>query len=126
MVDPSGKQLQLDPTETNLHCPSTNRIYTLRPNDPRDSVFPADIKNGLLKILISNKRDLKKDKMVHQTLTNDLSNEEILNRMENKIENIVSRIEVLNPYVNQISKLEGQLQEFQKKLDILIALHSRN
>ncbi len=126
VVEPNKKIDPIASSENNLHSPSSNRVYTLRPNDPRDSVFPTDIKDGLLKILISNKRHLKKDSYMVTRLTNDLSNEEILNRMENKIENIVSQVEELNPFVNQISKLENQFQEFQKKLDMLIALHSRN
>ena len=109
---------------------SDRNYYTLRPNDPRDDSFPAEIKDDLFKILIFNTKNRKKgfpDISVHHTDgTNDLANEEILNRMENTIENMALEINMLNPLIKmKISNIESQIQEFQKKIDLLIALHQR-
>lgn len=105
--------------------PASQRIYSMKPNDPRDDRFPPDIKEGILKILIANRAARKGHHIVHRTntgTTNDF-NMEVIDDLVLGINHITTQLAHANKSVDErFSKIESQTTAIQKHLDTLTAL----
>lgn len=111
--------------------PSHHRVYTIRPNDPRDDRFPPDIKENILKILIT-KADKKHQRSIHhqQSSTSSFSKaeliDEVVQNVHNLCHNCVAQIAVMNTSVEErLVKLENQWISTKKQLDTTIDYFSR-
>lgn len=108
--------------------PSHHRVYTVRPNDPRDNRFPPDIKDNILKILLA-KPHKKSYRELHRSTTNQsypLTEElfdELVQNVHRLCHNCVSQIVIINSSVeNRLSKLETQWISTEKQLETLIGI----
>ena len=105
--------------------PSHHRVYTVRPNDPRDDRFPPDIKENIVKIL-ATKPNKKGHHAVYRTTTLTSPSttelfEEVIQNVHNLCHNCVSQIVALNTSVEErLSKLENQWISTNKQLNTLI------
>lgn len=106
--------------------PSHHRVYTIRPNDPRDDRFPPDIKENILKILIT-KPDKKSHRQLYRTSTrlSSTSNselfDEVIQNVHKLCHNSVSQIATMNSSVEErLSKLENQWIATKKQLEKII------
>jgi|688.fasta_scaffold339007_1 hypothetical protein len=107
-----------------------HRIYTLRPNDPRDNRFPPDIKENILKILVSkpNKKSYHQLYRTNTTQSSSLTEElfdEVMQNVHSLCNNCVSQIVTMNSSMEtRMAKLENQWISTKKQLDIVIELLS--
>lgn len=93
--------------------PNLKRGYSFRPNDPRDSRFPPDIKDNLLKIIHHNKAlksgnhtSIYRTKtMTPMTPVVDVSNRELLDEVVNRVD------ELFHNYMSQIIMINTTLDE---------------
>ncbi len=110
--------------------PSSKRVYTLKPNDPRDDRFPPDIKEGILKILVNNKAARKgHHHVIHRTNTNMTNmttgshNIEMFDELIYGVNHSISQLAQVSATVqDRLTKMENQLTSTQKQLDSLLAL----
>ncbi|KAI9564759.1 Transient receptor potential channel pyrexia [Daphnia sinensis] len=108
--------------------PTHHRVYTVRPNDPRDNRFPPDIKDNILKILLA-KPHKQSYRELHRNNTNQSSPlteelfDELIQNVHRLCHNCVSQIVLMNSSVeNRLSKLENQWISTKKQLDTLIGM----
>jgi len=91
--------------------PTYNRVYTIRPNDPRDDRFPPDVKEGILKILISNKTVRKNSVCSSST---KLSTADI----DDLLQELTQQFSSMNNSVQQhLSHMASQIEVIQNKTD---------
>lgn len=108
--------------------PSHHRVYIVRPNDPRDNRFPPDIKENILKILVSkpNKKsyhELYRTNIEHQSSLTEELFDEVIQNVHSLCHNCVSQVVIMNSSMeNRFSKLENQWIATKKQFDILIEL----
>ena len=108
--------------------PCRHRVYTIRPNDPRDNRFPPDIKENILKILVSkpNRKSYHEFYRSNTTQSSSLTEElfdEVIQNVHSLCHNCVSQIAMMNSSMeNRFSKLENQWISTKKQLDIVIEL----
>lgn len=105
--------------------PSQNRIYTVRPNDPRDDRFPPDIKENILKILIAKPSKKIRHANYRTSISRSTSSateifDEVIQNVHNLCQNCVSQIVVVNATLEErLSKLENHLLSTKMQLDNL-------
>ena len=104
----------IESCRTILLVPSTyHRVYTIRPNDPRDDRFPMDVKEGILKILINNKTTKK-----NSGKSPSVNPDERLEDLSRDVQNYFSELTSMNSAVQQhLSHLGSQIEVTQKKID---------
>ena len=110
--------------------PTSHRVYTIRPNDPRDLLLPADIKEGILKIVLTNKANRKGHhhiiKRTNTSMTMD-SNNEVLEEIVSSVNHALSQIAHISAsFEDRLSNVESQWVTTQKRFDILIKLLEQN
>lgn len=110
--------------------PNSHRIYTLKPNDPRDDRFPLDIKEGILKILLTNKANQKGHHLISRTntnLTNDTLQHDALDEIVSSVNHALTQIAHISASVEErLSNIEGRWVSIQKKLDTLVDILDHN
>lgn len=107
--------------------PNARRSYTFRPNDLRDCLFPPDIKEGLMKIILHSKA-LKAGQHPHvyRTFTPTVSTddstaelfEEVVHRVDNLFHNYMSQILAMNTTVEEhLARLDSTTQQGLSEVD---------
>jgi hypothetical protein len=119
-----------------LLIPSTyNRVFTCRPNDPRDDRFPKEIKEGILKVLVCN----KKSKVLHGSRytssfnynglcgTMACDHEELIEDIQQKISSHFKQINMFTSNIDQrLLQLEQQWGTVQQTMEQLAQLIKQN
>jgi len=95
--------------------PNYHQVYTIRPNDPRDNRLPLDVKEGILKILISNKMARKNSN--RSAYSAGLGQESANDPMQE----LSRQLSSINSLVQQnLSQMASQIETMQTKIDHIL------
>ena len=107
-----------------------NRVFTCRPNDPRDDRFPKEIKEGILKVLVCN----KKSKVIHGSRYTSSFNynglcdhEELIEDIQQKISSHFKQMNMFTSNIDQrLLQLEQQWGTVQQTMEQLAQIIKQN